>query len=401
MDALTIASRGKGTDARSPGIAGMLAFIVVAALSAADQAAAQTIMLRREAVASEAQVRLGDVALLTAGAEEYAQIVVVLFGAGSEVSVSVKEIHAALAKQGVNKARLEVKGFEVCRVTRAASEAAPVPPVEPAPSATDKHTTKNESASPALANPSEEIGRDSRLTVRDHLFAWLEQWTGAKRDELRVTFADRDAKELDRAVLNERIAIMPGGSSKLGRVPVSVERYVGSKLTGTSRITFDVTRRQLVVVARRSMSKGDLIDVNSVEVREMHLDRDRGPLPQRIDDVTGLIAATTLREGSVIATSDIAPALLVRKNENIRIRIHAGGLVVQMVGRALEDGGMGQIISVRNERSHETFLIEVNGLRTGTVIADESPVKAGARSDKPPTRMEKAPARSDRAAAQR
>lgn len=402
MDALAIASRGKGTDARSPGIAAVLVIIVLVVLSTADQSAAQTIVLRREATVAAAQVRLGDVALLTAGAEEYASIVVVSFTAGGEVNVSVKEIHEALARHGVNKARVEVKGFEVCRVTRVATEVTAVPPQrDSSPAATEKPPASKDSTSPVLANPSEEIGRDSRLTVRDHLLAWLEQWTGAKRDELRITFADRDAKELDRAVLSERIAIVPGGSSKLGRVPVSVERYVGSKLTGTSRITFDVARRQLVVVARKGLSKGDLIDVNSVEVREMHLDRDRGPLPQRIDDVTGLIAATTLREGSVIATSDIAPALLVRKNENIRIRVHAGGLMVQMVGRALEDGGMGQIISVRNERSHETFLIEVNGLRCGTVIADESPVKTGARSDKAPTRMDKAPARTERAAAQR
>ena len=401
MDARIIARRGWGTDARLRGIATNLVFFIALAALLPPSASAQTIVLRREAVASAGQVRLGDVALLTAGAEEYATIVVASFGASGDVSVGVKEILAALARHGVNKAHVEVKGFEVCRVTRTAGNAEPARHVIPAPSETIRPKEANESASPALANPAEEIGRDSRLTVRDHVLAWLEQWTGAKRDELRVTFADRDAKELDRAVLSERIAIVPGGSSKLGRVPVSVERYVGTKLTGASRITFDVARRQLVVVARRGLAKGDLIDASHLEIRETYLDRDRGPLPQRIDNVAGLIAATTLREGSVIATSDVAPALLVRKNENIRIRVHAGGLMVQMVGRALEDGGMGQTISVRNERSHETFLVEVNGLRTGTVIADESPVKAGARSDKPPTRMDKAPARTDRAAAQR
>ncbi len=395
MDARMISRRGTGKDAPIRGGGRTLPIIAIALALFVAPVGAETIVLRRSATVATAQVRLGDVAVLSDGAEELAQVLVGQVEVNGQISLSIKEIQAALARQGANKARLELKGFEVCLVTRSKSEASEMKNVEKSPrTVSDKPNAKAETGAPVLANPTEEIARDSELTVRDHLLAWLEKWTGATREEMRVTFADRDAKELDRAATGERIAIVPGGSNKLGRVPVTIERYVGPKLAGTTRITFDVARRQLAVVARKAIARGESFDAGNVEVREVHLDRDRGELAHRLDEVTGLIATTALREGSVIATSDIAPVLLVRKNENIRVRVHTGGLVVQTVARALEDGGMGQIISVRNDRSHETFVVEVSGLRSGTVIADEPPVTASGPSNKPP-------ARPDRAAAQR
>jgi len=54
------------------------------------------------------------------------------------------------------------------------------------------------------------------------------------------------------------------------------------------------------------------------------------------------------------------PAILVKRNQNVVIRIDAGGLTITAMGRMIDEGGVGDIVRVRNVDSQRVITAKVN-----------------------------------------
>jgi len=349
------------TTTRKLKAATVLALMAIMALSSAVHA--DSIQLRRSAVVSSDAVRLVDVAALEGEAANQLADIVVL-RTGSAASLTQDSLKAVLTKAGVNWARISLKGFETCEIVRegegTTSAKLPAKPV----------TDIDAPPAPVIANPTEPVAGDATSTVSQRLDEWLRRQHGEGSGDLRITFADREKKDLDLPVGQDTLVFTGGTGGSLGRVPVTIQRFKGDKLVSTSRCTVDIALRQLAVVATRSISKGATVSADDVEIRQVDLDRDPQKVLTRLDAAIGQVAATSLREGAVLNADTVRSALLVQRNDLIRIQAIAGGLVIQTVGRALEDGADGQVIQARNERSRDTFSVRVSGTRQAVLVAD-------------------------------
>ncbi len=82
----------------------------------------------------------------------------------------------------------------------------------------------------------------------------------------------------------------------------------------------------------------------------------------------GLIAKHRLQKNTIIHPNTVSPAkptFIVKRNQNIIIRVAKPGLLVTAVGRTMQDGRAGEYIKVRNIDSQQIILAKIN--EDGTV----------------------------------
>jgi flagella basal body P-ring formation protein FlgA len=349
----------------SPGasLVRMIAILFAAAvLTIGIAARGDTIRLHAQAEAPGPQVRLAEVAHLEGPlAKRFADTVVGSFaGEATQLQLSMGELRQVLGEHGINWGLVTLRGFANCRVHRTgAGESSPdAPPAR----------TPGDAA--AISNVEVEINLDSASTLRGLVVARLAELTGATASDLRVTFSERDEALLQQGALIDRFEIESPASRFVGRVPLTIRRYRGDRVAETLQVAAQVERRALVIVATRSISRGERFSADAVAVREVFLRDDRGEPIRDLKLVVGQIASAQLREGAVLYPSMIETPLMVRRGELVTVRCISGGLVVRTVARAGGDGRLDEVIEVRNETTRQTFAATVTGVREATIHLD-------------------------------
>lgn len=84
----------------------------------------------------------------------------------------------------------------------------------------------------------------------------------------------------------------------------------------------------------------------------------------RLQDAVGLQVKRPIPAGRPILDRDIGPAVIVGRNEMVRLRYIDGALEIASEGRALDKGGAGEVIRVMNVGSRSVI--------QGRVLADGS-----------------------------
>ncbi len=335
---------------------GWMGLVVV--LCCASSLWADSLRLRREVRVSE-DVRLGDVAELEgAAAAALAELPVLTWRAGQERGeVTLAQVERLLIEKRVNLATLTVAGFSRCEVVRGEAGAT---------GDADVHAT----------DAAEVVQREpvaGAATLGAQVMPVIEKLAGVERDRLRVVFAADDDAALAQDVTGLRVEVQPGASRLPGRLPLTVRLYDGAAVRETLRLTADVAVRCQAVVMTRGVSRGVTLSEHDVEVKEIQLTTSGQPVAD-LAGAVGKVTRSALRAGNVVMSDDVRAALSVKRNDLLSVRCLVGGLVVGIVGRAQEDGGDGEIINVRNEKSRQVFRARIAGQGQAVmVIEDETP----------------------------
>jgi len=378
---LIIASR-PGSTAQRPGR--RLAAILVAAsvFTLLAPANAGTIRLKSHASVSGPKVSLADVATLEGDpAERFADERVLAWSdeTGDRATLSMGTIRQRLDEAGANWALLSLAGFSECEVRRVERAPESKPHADSSSSAnaaageTDRSAATLEAqlrnrmnASGALANPDGGLALESTQssrTLRDRVLEALEIHTGRTADRLRVVFNERDRANLRRDAWGEggRFLIEPINTATLGRVLLAIPHYRDQQLQDSAQLAAHVSLRTRAVTATRTIRRGQTIAPGDVEVRELHVEDDSLKPFETVSQVVGQRAATTLREGVILSRETVSPPVVIQRGQHVRVQAVTGGLAVQILARAREQGAVGDVIELRNERSHETLLARVTG----------------------------------------
>lgn len=110
-----------------------------------------------------------------------------------------------------------------------------------------------------------------------------------------------------------------------------------------------------VVVPIRTIRAAALISESDLELKPGLI----GNAFDRISDVVGQEARTTLYAGRPIRLDDIGPPALVERNQIVSIRYQTNGLVITTEGRSLQRGGIGDRIRIMNLSSRATLFGQV------------------------------------------
>lgn len=116
-----------------------------------------------------------------------------------------------------------------------------------------------------------------------------------------------------------------------------------------------------VVVTSVPITRGTLLTREHVQLQTLDIGQERQGYFSNIEDVLGHSARRTLQPGVVINAYVAQAPQLVERGEWITIQSGASALVVTAAGQALESGGLGEQIRVKNLNSGQTIRAWITG----------------------------------------
>lgn len=208
--------------------------------------------------------------------------------------------------------------------------------------------------------------------------------------------ADVKSTDVDRAAQLERVELFPAPArhrSKLMHVRELVELLVlhgidindlefagarttriyapahKSKVVALGLDKSAVESNGMIVVARRTLNRGDIIRDVDVELQPNAPSAQPFQIATERRAVVGMEVLSPIREGQAIHLTQLRKPLLVKRGEVIRVRAQAAGVQVMTTAKATEDGSLGDIILVQSLESREKYPTHVTGLQQVEVYA--------------------------------
>jgi len=118
-----------------------------------------------------------------------------------------------------------------------------------------------------------------------------------------------------------------------------------------------------VVVASAPIAAKRPIAATDVQLEQRPLDK-LSSATSRLEAVVGQSSRRPLQPGQIVMTQFLEAAVLVRRGQAVRISIRRGLVEVDSQGEALDAGGMGDVVRVRNTSSGKTIQARVAGTAT-------------------------------------
>ena len=211
---------------------------------------------------------------------------------------------------------------------------------------------------------SQKIGADA---IQAELTAALANYGGD--GELKIELDDR-AQEMHipvdapptLAIRNLRINEVTGRFSAALLAPAE-RPTVELALTGRAvRVT------EVPVMVRR-LNRGDVIQPSDVTLAKVATNQIGRDTVTDAKELVGLEATRLLTAGAPVRAQDLRPPVLVAKNSLVTIVLRAGGMELTVQGKALDEGGKGDVVKVMNTKSKRVLEAQVDGAGTVTVAA--------------------------------
>lgn len=149
------------------------------------------------------------------------------------------------------------------------------------------------------------------------------------------------------------------------RVVVNVIGKADGKIFGKRKLFFNLKYYAQRVVATGEISPGEIISPQNSKIESILTDRK----PKNIDLPLGLKATKHIQNGAVITARMVfkpKPAILVKRNKTVLIKIIGPTWRITTYGIALQNGRCGDAIRVRNIDSKKTIVAQVD--KMGDVV---------------------------------
>lgn len=124
-----------------------------------------------------------------------------------------------------------------------------------------------------------------------------------------------------------------------------------------------------VVVATRTLTRGDVIRTSDVAIERRPRNELAADTASALDDVVGFIVRQPMRAGQVLRRNDLTKPDVVKRDEAVTLIYTAPGIMLTVRGKALEAGAEGDVISVQNVQSKRTIQGTVSGPGQVTVAS--------------------------------
>jgi flagella basal body P-ring formation protein FlgA len=150
-----------------------------------------------------------------------------------------------------------------------------------------------------------------------------------------------------------------------GQATTEVSVVADGEVIGTRQVVFRPKYNIRRVVTLTDMAAGATITPENTRIEKVVSDEQE---PADWAAPYGLVAVRNLAAGTVIGSGMAKvsqPPVVIERNQTVVIRIERPGLVVTAMGKAIQQGKLGECIKVRNVDSQRVILAKVN--EDGTV----------------------------------
>ncbi len=134
-----------------------------------------------------------------------------------------------------------------------------------------------------------------------------------------------------------------------------------------------------VPVLRKSARRGEVIGEDDLVWSEMRVDRLPPNTITSPDDLIGRTPRRTMRPGKPIRARDVQVPTLVAKGAGVTMSYRTAAMTLTALGRALDDGALGDTIRVLNSQTKVVVDAMVSGIGRVTVAVGGGPARPGAR----------------------
>lgn len=154
---------------------------------------------------------------------------------------------------------------------------------------------------------------------------------------------------------------------RMNRYTALVEVPAGSPTATRVKVSGRVFTTSRVPVLKHAMGRGDVIaerDIDWIDVREEMVRR------EVVTDPTQLVGREPrfqIRQGVPVRTSELQRPVLVARNSNVTLVLKTPFMQLTAQGKAMEDGGRGDVIRVTNLQTKRTIDAKVEGPGTASV----------------------------------
>lgn len=121
--------------------------------------------------------------------------------------------------------------------------------------------------------------------------------------------------------------------------------YVDGKKKISLPIKAKVLFYQLVPYAKRDIPKGKVVKKEDIYFKKKTFSRKYN---FDLDEILGKIAKRTIKKDSIIKSYFLSPNFLVLKSKNVKILYSGGPISIELMGLALQNGSLGDLIEVKN-----------------------------------------------------
>ncbi|MFV2056048.1 MAG: flagellar basal body P-ring formation chaperone FlgA [Thiohalomonadales bacterium] len=158
-------------------------------------------------------------------------------------------------------------------------------------------------------------------------------------------------------------AFLPSSGSLSGKSTVGIR--CNGKRPWKVYIPIQVTRYKDIVVSKHPLLKGQIIDKNSIAIAKIELTSTNQAYFTRDKYVLGKILKRALGAGKPIKARYLKAANIVFRGQEVILKATTASIQVIMSGKALTDGAEGELIRVRNSKTHR--IVEGIVTKSGTI----------------------------------
>jgi len=321
-----------------------IAISLIALLALATAGRAAEIQFRAQCQARGPLVTLGDVAQVAASdPAEAARLAAIDLGpapaAGGQKVVRAREVQDTLFLRGVNLTQQRFSGANQC-VVLAAAELTPV----------------RETAMGEIER------RRAQRVAQDAISKYLKE-VGGEGLTVECTPADAQARLLLRAT---RGILVRGGSAPWTgsqRLELSVATADGVEAMVLEAL---VAPAATAVVTVHPLAKGSVVRADDVRLAAVDSVRDGY---RRIEDVLGKELLQGVPEGRALDRGMLRAPVSVRRGDVVTVFARAAGIRIRTLGRAKDEGAVGDLIAVESIENRKSYYARVCGLQEVELFA--------------------------------
>jgi flagellar basal body P-ring formation protein FlgA len=144
-----------------------------------------------------------------------------------------------------------------------------------------------------------------------------------------------------------------------GPTVMKVAVLVGGRIQKEMSITADIRHFEQVLVADIGLRRGEELTTEAVVLAERDITKSRDDFFIDPTELEGLRMRRAIRPGNLLTKRHVEPVPVVQRGDEITLIAGSAHLQISLPGEAMQDGGIGERIRVRNPASRKILYGEV------------------------------------------
>ncbi|UTW54182.1 flagellar basal body P-ring formation chaperone FlgA [Kordiimonas sp. SCSIO 12610] len=156
-------------------------------------------------------------------------------------------------------------------------------------------------------------------------------------------------------------------SDRQDRFSATLNLPIGNDESKTLRITGSIDQIEAIPVFARTIKPGEVISEDDITWQDVSIKRISNRTISSANALIGQTVKRPIKAGKILVASDVQTPVAIAKGEQLTLIYKVGSMQLTAGARALENGGVGDIINVMNLQSRQSVEAKITSPGLATV----------------------------------